>query len=86
MSEPLIFQPPPSIPKGLSELVRYKLEAKAYKTKITTITSIFLELIATLLVLGLIWINVNWVRAAVTAIAILLGIILYALLSYFWTA
>lgn len=82
-SEPFIFAEPPKIPTGLSEIVRYKLEAKAYKTKVTAITSIFLELIATILVLGIIWINVDWVRAAVTGIAILLFIILYSLLSYF---
>ena len=80
---PFIFSGPPKIPTGLSKVVRYKLEAKAYKTRITTVTSIFLELIATLLVLGIIWINVDWVKSAVTAIAILLAIILYSLLSYF---
>ena len=81
--QPFIFAEPPKIPSGLTEIVRYKLEAKAYKTRITSITSIFLELIATILVLGVIWINVDWVRAAVTGISILLFIILYSLLSYF---
>ena len=80
--EPFSFQPP-QIPSGLSEVVKYKLEAKAYKTRITTVTSIFLEIIATLLVLGIIWINVSWVKAAVTAIAILMSLILFGLLSYF---
>ena len=49
-SEPIIFRGPPDIPSGLSDVVKYKLETKAYKTKIRTVTWIFLELIAALLV------------------------------------
>lgn len=81
-SEPVIFREPPSIPSGLSDIVKYKLEAKAYKQRVRTVTWIFLELMAALLVLGVIWINVDWVRAVVTAIAILLAIILLVALSY----
>ncbi len=81
-SEPVIFQEPPRIPSGLSEVVKYKLEAKAYKTRIRSVTWIFIEVIATLLVLGIIWINVDWVKIVVTVIAILMAIILFIALSY----
>lgn len=79
----LNFGEPPQIPSGLSEVIRYKLEAKAYKTRFTAVTSVFLQLIAALLVLGVIWINVDWVKIAITAIAILLSFILYGILFYF---
>ena len=82
MSEPIIFQEPPRIPEGLADVVRYKLEFKEYKTRIKTVTWIFIEVVATLLVLGIIWINVDWVRIVVTIIAILMALILLIALSY----
>ena len=82
-STPIIFQEPPRIPESVTGVLRYKLEAKAYNQKIRTITWIFLELLGVLLVLGIIWINVDWVKAFVTVIAILIVIVLLVVLSYF---
>ncbi len=80
--DPIIFKQSPTIPPGLSAVVRYKLEAKEYKNRISAIGSIAIEIIATLLIIGLLWITVDWVRVAVTAIAILLGLVLLISLRY----
>ena len=80
--KPIIFTEPPRIPKGLSGVVKYKLEAMAYKTRIKTVTWIFIEVIATLLIIGLLWITVDWVRVGVTITAILMALILLISLSY----
>ena len=82
MDEPVIFQEPPQIPEGLTDVMRYKFQFNEYKTRIRSVTWIFIQLIATLLVLGIIWINVEWVKLAVTGIAILLAIILFIALYY----
>ena len=81
-SQPVIFQEPPRIPDNLSDVVRYKLESKAYKTRVRSVANFTLEIIGIILVIGLLWINVNWVRAAVTAIAILIAIVLLIAISY----
>lgn len=84
MSEttPAIFREMPSIPSGLSALVKYKLDLNAYKTRIKSTTWIFIEIIGTLLILGIIWINVDWVRVVVTVIAVLIVLILLIALTY----
>lgn len=79
--KPIIFQDPPRIPSGLRGITLYKLLAKEYNERIKNIGSIFLELIATLLVIGVIWISVIWVRVAVTIIAVILALILLVLLA-----
>lgn len=76
MEEPVIFRPPPSIPSGLSDLARYKLEINDYKLRLRSVTWIFLEVIGTILVLGLLWINVDWVKIGVTIVALLIILIL----------
>ncbi len=80
--EPVIFQKPPSIPEGLSELVKYKLEIKEYQDRIKTVLYIFLEVIGALFVIGIIWITVDWIRLGVTIVAILMVLILLLALSY----
>lgn len=82
MDQPIIFQEPPTIPSGLTDVAKYKLQFKEYRTRIRSVTWIFIEIIATLLVLGIIWINVDWVKFAVTGIAILMAIILFVALYY----
>lgn len=82
MDEPVIFQEPPQIPEGLNDVMRYKFQFNEYKTRIKSITWIFIQLIATLLVLGVIWINVKWVKLAVSGIAIFLAIILFIALYF----
>jgi len=79
---PAIFKEPPQIPEGLTDLMRYKFEMNQYKLRIKSTTWIFLELIGTLLVLGVIWINVDWVKAVVTTIAIFIVLILLIVLSH----
>jgi len=78
---PSLFRGPPRIPSGLSELATYKLETNAYYKKIKNVTFIFIEIIATLLVLGIIWINIDWVKIVVTVIAISLALILLYVLN-----
>jgi len=82
MDDLVIFQSPPSIPSELSGIDRYKFELKEYKTRTKAILYIFLEIIGTLLLLGLIWINVDWVKIAVTIISILFALLLLIALAY----
>ena len=82
MEQPIIFQSPPSIPSGLSDVMRYEFQMTRYKQRIKTTTWIFIELIGTLLILGIIWINVDWIKAFVTVMAILIALILLIALSY----
>jgi hypothetical protein len=79
---PIIFQTPPKIPSGLSDIVKYELELREYKLRTRSILYIFLQVIGTMLLLGLIWINVKWIRLGVTIVAILMSLILLLALSY----
>ncbi len=80
--EPIIFQSPPSIPEGITEVLRYKLEAKSYKDRTRAILYIFLEIIGALFVIGLLWINIDWIRLGVTIVVILTSLILLLALTY----
>ena len=82
MEQAVIFMNPPQIPSGIDDVVKYKLQFNEYKTRIRSVTWIFIEVIATLLVLGIIWINVDWVKMAVTGVAILMAIILFIAIYY----
>lgn len=79
---PIIFKDPPPIPTtlGLDDITIYKIIAKEYNNRISLIGTIFFQLLASLLIVGLLWITVDWVRWAVTTISILLGIILIMIL------
>jgi len=79
---PVIFQPPPQIPFGLPDLIRYELELRDYKLRTRSVLYIFLQVIGSLLLLGVIWINVEWIRLGVTIVAILMALILLNALSY----
>jgi hypothetical protein len=79
---PVIFQPPPQIPSGLPDLIRYELELRDYKLRTRSVLYIFLQVIGSLLLLGVIWINVEWIRLGVTIVAILMALILLNALSY----
>ncbi len=80
--DPVIFQNPPEIPAGLSDLVKYKLEINEYRDRIKTVLYIFLEVIGALFVIGIIWITVDWIRLGVTIVAILMALILLLALAY----
>ena len=82
---PSIFSGPPAIPKEITGIVKYELQANAYYKKLKNVTAIFLELLAALLVLGIIWINVDWVKAVVTGIAIGIALVLIYLLRYIFS-
>ena len=82
MDEPIIFRDPPTIPSGLSDVVTYKLKMKDYKLRTRTVTWISIQLLGTLLALGIIWITVDWVKAAVTILALLIVLILLISLTH----
>ncbi len=79
---PVIFQPPPQIPSGLPALIRYELELRDYKLRTRSVLYIFLQVIGSLLLIGVIWINVEWIRLGVTIVAILMALILLIALGY----
>ena len=95
MQQSNIFDGLPQIPEFLSDTeiiwsrplpgtARYKLEMTRYKQQFRTFSWSFLELIGVLLLLGIIWINVDWVRVTVTIVAIILALImLYVLFQLF---
>ena len=82
MSDPAIFSEMPTIPSGLTDVMKYKFKMNEYKTKIKATTWIFIQIIGTILLLGVIWINVDWVRVVVTVLAILIVLILFVALTY----
>lgn len=73
---------PPEIPQGLDKILYYKLSSKKYFNNLKSLTWIFLEIMGTLLVLGIIWINIEWVKVVVTTVAIILALILVLILLY----
>jgi len=73
---------PPEIPQGLDKILYYKLSSKKYFNNLKSLTWIFLEIMGTLLVLGIIWINIEWVKVVVTTVAIILALILVFILLY----
>lgn len=73
---------PPEIPQGLDKVLYYKLSSRKYFNNLKSLTWIFIEIMATLLVLGIIWINVDWVKIVVTTVAIILALILIFILLY----
>lgn len=78
----LLFQGPPEIPQNLDKLVYYKLATREYFNRLKSLTWIFLEIMATVLILGIIWITVDWVKIIVSAIAISMTLILFLILAY----
>jgi hypothetical protein len=77
-----ILEGPPSIPKGLDDLLYYKLATKKYFNNLKALIWIFIQIMSTLLVLGIIWITIDWVKIIVTAIAISISLILIFILIY----
>ena len=75
-----LFTNPPTIPAIASGALLYQLRAKQYNNRVKNIAWIFIEIVATLLVLGIIWINVDWVKLLVSAIAIALALVLFIIL------
>lgn len=78
----LLFQGPPSIPKDLDKVLYYKLATKEYFNRLKSLTWIFLEIVGAILVLGVIWITVDWVKIIVSGIAIGTAIMLFLILAY----
>lgn len=77
-----ILNGPPNIPKDIDEILFYKLSTKKYFNELKSLVWVFIQLMATLLVLGIIWITIEWVKIIVTAIAISMAIILIIILIY----
>ena len=77
-----ILQGPPELPLGIDEVLYYKLSTKKYFNNLKSLVWIFIEIMTTLLILGIIWINVEWVKIVVTSIAISLALILLIILFY----
>lgn len=77
-----VFQGPPPIPNQLDPIIKYKIETRRYFNTIKAIVWIFIQIIATMLVLGLIWITVRWVKYVITALALFMTLILIIVLSY----
>lgn len=77
-----ILEGPPEVPNHLDDIVYYKLQSKQYYERLKSIVWIFVQIVATLLVLGVIWITVDWVKILVSAIAIALSLLLIIVLFY----
>lgn len=73
---------PPNIPQGLDKVLYYKLSSKKYFNNLKSLTWIFIQIMATLLTIGIIWITIEWVKVVVTTIAIILAAILIFILLY----
>jgi len=73
---------PPDIPQGLDKVLYYKLSSKKYFNNLKSLTWIFIQIMATLLTIGIIWITIEWVKVVVTTIAIILAAILIFILLY----
>lgn len=80
---PIIFQNPPRIPAEASGVVLYKLLAKEYNNRMKQVGWLFIQLVATLLVIGILWITIDWVKITVTVIALALSFILILILLKF---
>ena len=78
----LILKGPPSIPKDLDKVLYYKLATKEYFNRLKSLTWIFLEIVGAILILGVIWITVDWVKIIVSGIAIGTAIMLFLILAY----
>lgn len=78
---PSLFDGPPAIPGNVTGLAKYKLQISSYYKRLKNLSFLFIELIGVLLLLGLIFINVDWVKATVTIIAILLALVLVYLVG-----
>jgi len=78
----LLFNRPPEIPKGLDNVLLYKLQSQKYFKELKSFIWIFIEIIATLLVLGIIWINIEWVKIVVSSIAIAIALLLLLVIIY----
>ena len=77
-----LFDQPPKIPNSIEEITLFKLKSKQYYEKLKTFVWIFLEISATILILGIIWINIEWVKIVVSIIAIAISLFLFLLLFY----
>jgi hypothetical protein len=77
-----LLRGPPKIPKGIDEVLYYKLSSKKYFDTLKTLVWIFIQIMATLLILGIIWITIEWVKLVVTAIAIIMALILFLFLIF----
>lgn len=77
-----ILEGPPKIPKGLDDILYYKLASKQYFNHLKSLVWIFIQIMATLLVLGIIWITIEWVKILVTAIAVSMALILILIIIY----
>lgn len=82
LETPSIFEGPPLIPDNIKGTLRFELESNAYYKRLKNITWIFLELVATSLVIGILWITVDWVKIIVTGLAIGISLVLLLLLGY----
>jgi hypothetical protein len=77
-----LLEGPPKIPQGLDKILYYKLSSKKYFNNLKALTWIFIQIISSLLVLGIIWINIEWVKIVITTLAISLALILIFILFY----
>lgn len=78
---PSLFAGPPPIPQNITGILKYEIQSNAYYKRLKNVTWLFLEIIASILILGIIWINVDWVRITVTVIAIAIAVILLLILN-----
>ncbi len=82
MNDISLFNGPPSIPEGLSDVVLYQLKSKEFNNRLKSLTFISIEAIGALFIIGLLWITVDWVKIVITAIAIALSLTLLFLIRY----
>ena len=77
-----LLKGPPDIPGNLDDVLYYKLASKKYYETVKTLVWIFIQIMATLLVLGIIWITIEWVKITVSIIAIIMALILFLFLIF----
>lgn len=73
---------PPPIPSGITDTIRFELESNAYYKRLKNISFLILDIIGIFLVIGLLWITVDWVKIIVTSIAIATSLLLIFILGY----
>ncbi len=81
LNQKSLLDGPPLIPSSIKGALRFELETNSYYKRLKNSSLISLEVMATLLVIGILWITVKWVKIIVTALAITISIILLYILN-----
>ena len=76
-----VFDGPPLIPSDIKGALRFELETNSYYKRLKNLSLFSLEIIGSLLLIGLLWITVDWVKIIVTSFAIGISLLLLFLVN-----